>query len=336
MQRPTFASHEEYSRNFTDVDYWQPYVENICQRHNLQPSHHIHRGLPGSNPVFIVDERNIVKIYTHLFGGAESYVKELELYSLFARYPQLPFPVLLASGNLFPTGNGWHWPYIVISVIPGINIGEVYAQLNHQENIALANYLGQVLYRLHNLPLDGLQAFKPSWDDFARYLDLQRNSCVENHRRWKALPDFLIDQINDYLLPVQTLIDQARSPLLLHCDLNQDHVLGFLKDGQWQTNGIIDFGDARVGDWHFELIALHLGLFYGDKTLLRAFLESYGIDKMGEAQFVHKAMTYTLLFEFDVLNPIFLDKPTLRSVNSLADLAERLWNTDNLQGTEPY
>lgn len=328
MQRPSFASREEYARHFTDIEYWRPYVEAICERHNLAPSHHIQRGLPGSNPVFIVDERYVVKIYTHLFGGAESSARELELYSLFARFPQLPFPILLAFGTLFPVGQEWHWPYIVISVVPGTSIGEFYEQVHHADKLALARYLGSLLYKLHNLPLDGLQSFKPAWDGFVSFLEQQRHSCVENHKRWKALPASLIDQIDGYLLPVRTLVNQRSRPLLLHCDLNQDHVMGFLKDGPWQTTGIIDFGDARIGERLYELIALHMGLFHGDKTLLGAFLESYGIDKMVEKQFVHKAMSYTLLFEFDVLGPIFQAAPSLRRVTSLAKLAELLWDIE--------
>src|SRR5450759_461027 len=140
MQRPSFASREEYARHFIDIEYWRPYVEAICEWHNLTPSHHIQRGLPGSNPVFIVDERYVVKIYTHLFGGAESSARELELYSLFARFPQLPFPILLASGTLFPVGQEWHWPYIVISVIPGTSIGEFYERVHHEDKLALATY----------------------------------------------------------------------------------------------------------------------------------------------------------------------------------------------------
>jgi hygromycin-B 7''-O-kinase len=39
---------------------------------------------------------------------------------------------------------------------------------------------------------------------------------------------------------------------------------------------LIDFGDAMVGDLHYELAALHLDLFDCDKRLLRQFLDHYG------------------------------------------------------------
>src|SRR5712692_11270028 len=118
MQIPHFASREEYGKRFTDVKYWRPYVEAICTRHNFGPCNSVQAGFPGSNPVFIVngeegrDGGYVVKLYTHLFSGAESYLKELELYGLFARFPQLPFPTLVENGSLFPEGEGWYWPSI--------------------------------------------------------------------------------------------------------------------------------------------------------------------------------------------------------------------------------
>ena len=72
------------------------------------------------------------------------------------------------------------------------------------------------------------------------------------------------------------------------------------------------------------VLALHMGLFHGDKTLLRAFLESYG--DIFQEDFVRKAMSFTLLFEFDVLGQIFQDAPQLREVQTLAELATFIWD----------
>lgn len=329
MQRPTFASREEYAQHMTNAAYWRPYVETICERHSLKTSNHIRSGLPGSNPVFILDERYVVKLYPPLFGGAESFLKEVELYNLFSsQSPQLPFPLLLASGKLFPEEHVWSWPYIVTSLIPGTSIGEIFNQVTYTDKLALAGYLGQLLFQLHSLPCEGLQHFKCSWDAFTTFLERQRNICIENHHRWNALPDSLIDQLDDYIPPVNTLIDQSSHPVLLHCDLNQDHVLGHMENGHWKTTGIIDFGDARIGDRMYELIALHIGLFNGDKTLLRSCLESYDINFMIRELFVRKAMSFTLLFEFDVLGPIFEESPSLTDADTLEELAKHLWDTE--------
>ena len=75
-----------------------------------------------------------------------------------------------------------------------------------------------------------------------------------------------------------------------------------------------------------------MGLFHGHKTLLRVFLESYGINLMLQELFVRKAMSFTLLFEFDVLGPIFQISPSLRAADTLEELAKHLWDTDRTYG----
>lgn len=69
MQRPVFSSVQDYGRTFTNPDYWWPYVENIFARHGFRPCRAVRTGVPGTMPVFIVDERYIVKLFSDLFHG---------------------------------------------------------------------------------------------------------------------------------------------------------------------------------------------------------------------------------------------------------------------------
>ena len=89
---------------------------------------------------------------------------------------------------------------------------------------------------------------------------------------------------------------------MLHCDLNADHVLGGFEGERWRPVGVIDFGDAMIGDRMYDLVALHLGLFRCDKRLLRAFLDDYGSDERLRRDFARRAMSMTLLHQFDVLS----------------------------------
>jgi hypothetical protein len=61
------------------------------------------------------------------------------------------------------------------------------------------------------------------------------------------------------------------------------------------------------------LAALHLDLFHGDKKMLKRFLETYGSIPVDD-RFVRKAMTATLLHQFDVIGPLFERLPHLRAV----------------------
>ena len=73
---------------------------------------------------------------------------------------------------------------------------------------------------------------------------------------------------------------------------------------RWRPIGVIDFGDAMVGDRLYELVALNLGLFRCDKRLLGIFLDTYGFDLALRRDFVRRAMSLTLLHEFNVLSSV--------------------------------
>jgi aminoglycoside phosphotransferase (APT) family kinase protein len=115
---------------------------------------------------------------------------------------------------------------------------------------------------------------------------------------------------------------------VLHCDLTADHILGHFEGERWQSTGIIDYGDAMAGDRIYELVALHIGLFHSNRRLLRAFLGAYGFDEALRRDFVRRAMSMTLLHEFDVLSGVFSTVSDAARVESLADLAVLLWDVE--------
>jgi len=97
------------------------------------------------------------------------------------------------------------------------------------------------------------------------------------------------------------------------------------EDGHWRPTGIIDFGDAWVGDRFYELVALHFSLFQADKRLLQAFLSAYGFDTALRERFAERAMVASLLFEFNSLGEFVADHPELMQTATLDELAARLW-----------
>jgi hygromycin-B 7''-O-kinase len=327
MERPVFRSRAEYAGRFTDAAYWRPYVEAVCARHGLGPCGAIRAGQPGTNAVFLVDGRYAVKLYTDLFGGATSFPAERDLYDWFAAHPGLPVPALVAQGDLFPTGDGWPWPYIVTTVVPGTSYGEA-AGVAYADKLALATVLGGVCRALHGIRWPGTPALPARWEPFLDFLAARRRTCVADQRAWGSLPARLIAEIDSYLPPLADLVDTTVPPCLLHCDLNADHMLGDFRAGHWQPTGLIDFGDAQVGDPAYELPALHLGLFHADKALLRAWRTAYGARATGDARWIRRAMSMTLLHQFDVLADLFSAAPSARRVANLADLATLLWDGD--------
>ena len=314
---------------FTNPDYWRPYVEEVCSRHGLGPCRAVRTGLPGTMPVFIVDERVVVKFFAEYFQGDTGFRVEREVYGLLAGREDIPAPALVASGELFPEGeDGWPWPYLVVELLPGRSLGEVAGRVSAADRLAVAQYLAPILRRLHRLRLEPSVDLRPTWDAFDVFLAGQRANVVAQHQRWRALPERLIAQIEDYLPPLAELVDHRLPPHLLHCDLNADHVLGGFTGDHWQPTGVIDFGDAKVGDRLYELEALHIGLFHGDKRLLRAFLDAYGFDPDLRRDFTQRAMSMALLHEFNVLGEVTQRFPGATDGRSLEELTTLLWDLE--------
>ncbi|MDQ5853337.1 MAG: aminoglycoside phosphotransferase family protein, partial [Chloroflexota bacterium] len=223
--------------------------------------------------------------------------------------------------------------------VPGTSIGEARERVAYEDRVSVARFLGPLVRQLHGLSLEDSRYLPPSWDAFVRFLHQQWSTCVENHAQQKRMPTHLLAllaQIDTYLPPVELLVDRTVAPSLLHCDLNEDHVLGYFEESCWRPAGIIDFGDAMAGDPLYELGALHTGLFHCDKRLLRVFLESYGFDERLQDHFVLRAMSFALLHECDVVGPVFQEFPDALKVDSLAELATLLWDVDQpgLPGSE--
>jgi hygromycin-B 7''-O-kinase len=320
---------EGYRRYFADPVAWQPYLEQVCHRHALNPvgTCQVRIGVPGTCPTFIVADRWVVKFFGRLFDGGQSFQVELES-GKWAEALALPFPKIIAEGQLFKAGEGWHWPYLVFEYVPGESIGEIFHQVELEDKLTLARWMADLTRHMHQAALPVSEIFEPTWDSFTSLLQSQRRGCRQSFEEWGCLPEHLMAQLDDFLLPVDELLDSRSTPHLIHADLTADHVLGRLECGRWHSLALIDFGDAMVGNLYYELVALHLDLFHGDKRLLAAYLDAYGLDKQARRKLPMLAMNMALLHRFNVLGPVFERDPGLRQVPTLNDLADMLWNVE--------
>jgi hygromycin-B 7''-O-kinase len=316
--------HENYCNFFMDLELWEPFVRWVCKENALS-CRQIRTGLAGTCPTFIVDDAWVVKLFGRLFEGGAAFRVEREAARLISQVENIPAPAVLAEGQLLSPGKDWHWPYLVFEFIPGVSIGEVFHRISEKDRLRIAAELGAVIYNLHHLPLGDSQVFQPDWSAYLDFLNGQQQVCVTRHREWGRMPAHLVDLIDSYLFPLDDWIDMDKTPHLIHADLTRDHLLGKLEEDQWHTGGLIDFGDAMIGDLYYELAALHLDLFHGDKKMLKRFLETYGSIPVDD-RFVRKAMTATLLHQFDVMGPLFERLPHLRAVPQLQELAALLWD----------
>jgi hygromycin-B 7''-O-kinase len=318
-----------YRRRFMSARLWKPYVRAVCQYLGLTPCKQVRAGLAGTYPTFIVDERWVVKFFGRLFNGSEAFVAEHEALRLVIPARLAAIPSILASGTLFEKSDHWPWPYLVMSYIPGDSLSQVYAAVSFEDKLSLAAWIGKVVRKLHDLEFGDSDFFRSSWGHYLSFLTRQRIALASDEEKLSLLPPHLRQGAVDYILPPADLVDMDTNPHLIHADLTADHILGWVKDGRWQTAGIIDFGDAMVGNLLYELQALHLDLFRCDKRLLRAFLDAYGMDAEQQRTLPRKAMSMTLLHQFNVLLGAELFAKGYAQAHSLEEIADLLWNVES-------
>lgn len=316
------SSRQAYTRLFTDAQFWTPYVNQVCARHGI-PCRRVKGGIPGTYPVFIVDRRVVIKFFGVLFNGERSFAVERSIGQLLAENPQIPAAALLGEGSLDPEGGDWPWPYLIYKFLDGQSYVEVRHRLSQPEKLSLAAELGRWAHNLHTLPLPQGGPFEKDWSGYAAFLAGQRAGCASRHAAWGSLPDRMVSEVKEYLPTIHELIDFGARPHIVHADLTGDHLLGKITRGRWITRGLIDFSDARGANLYYELPALHLDFFQGDRSLLRAFLDHYGF--VPPSDFPRRALSYCLLHEFNLFSSPLFQTGLLAKCKSLENLADNLW-----------
>jgi hypothetical protein len=141
---------------------------------------------------------------------------------------------------------------------------------------------------------------------FGTSFDGQRSSRVElAMHELLAVPDFLSDA--------------EPAGILVHGDITADHVF---VDGRGIT-ALIDWGDALVADRAYELPAVYLGAFRGDRRLLAAFLDAA---RWPPGDLERRGLQGILEFQFDAITTIATSYD-LTQVDSLEELAGLLFAT---------
>ncbi len=321
---------DSYRQLFTDVNFWSPYVWQVCERHGLSCAR-VRTGVPGTCPVFIAADsagvdRWVVKFFGRLFDGAKSFASEQEAGRLAGLDPEIRTTRMAAAGELLAhrkllvsmedNERNWPWPYLIFDYIPGVSMGEVMEQVSLQDRLRAARELGDTARRIHALPLQGSPVFPNSHAPYLRFLEQQRAGVAERQRAWGSLPPRLVAGIDEFIPSPRELVDRTRPPHLIHADLTRDHLLGRLENGRWTSLAIIDFGDALTGDLLYELCALHLDLFGSDKRLLAAFLKAYGIFTLSP----RSALATALLHQFNVFAAVPEEALQVETLDELAEV----------------
>jgi aminoglycoside phosphotransferase (APT) family kinase protein len=263
----------------------------------------------GTYPTFLAGEV-VVKLFGYFPSWRANHAAELAAQLLLRDHPGIPAPALLAAGQLYREPASEPWPYLVTERFTGAALRD--ASLAPAERLRVAGRLGAAVRRVHDLPAPAAGPLDRDW------LRDHGKAGTERHRGWGSLPVHLVDQIDAYVVP------PPPERRLVHADLTADHV--FVAGGD--LVGVIDWGDAMVTDPYYELGALHLGAFQGDRRMMRAFLTGYGWPVSPD--FPRRAMSAALGHEFD----LFAELPPerLAGFRTLEELATALWEVTAAAG----
>jgi hygromycin-B 7''-O-kinase len=324
----SLTDRASYAAHFMDHTLWEPYVRQVCDGPEFD-CYTIRPGVPGTYPTFMVELKSkrfqqprewvVVKFFGPLFDGVGSFRIERDMGRwLEAQSLPIPSPAILAEGQL-----NQDWQYVIFEHVAGVSIGQALDKLSKDDRLSVASQMGEYMHCLHTLTADPKgnlpMPIPPSLERFTSFLQQQCRTCLTHHQTWNDLPAHLFDQLEEFVLPAEQLIDFSASPYLIHADLTADHLLGRFVNDRWQTLSVIDWGDTMTGNLFYELVALSLDLFQGDKQMLHACLEAYQLPDFYQQDFSKKALSMVLLHQFPM--PARFYAP-YQHVQSLQELAE--------------
>lgn len=284
---------------------WSPAIAAIAQRHRLGGS--FARSETGSTAVFL-SARWCIKLHPPVADYPASERRERVALQCVEGRLDLPTPRIEARGEL----EGW--PYFVATRLPGRAVDEVWPSLPEPERRALAARLGRAVRQLHEVDATALASVTEPW---SRFRPAQRQRCLDLERGAGLGADRL-EELAAYLDGLDRVPDPTDgTQALLHTELGPSHVL--VEGGE--PTGLIDFGDAMVGEAAYDLAPVGMFITRGDRGALTAFCRAYGLDAPAIAapHRVARWMRHCLLHRYGTLAwyERFLSPPP-GSIDSLA------------------
>jgi hygromycin-B 7''-O-kinase len=236
---PLFTSDNEYRSYRANLDFWQPHIVNILERHGLSSTDKhtaVKCGFNPTYPVFLIDDI-VVKFFGHCPNWSGAFNTECIAHEGMIKDNTILAPRILAKGKLFANPNA-PWPYIISSRISGQSWLD--ANLSYEEKKIVAEEIGQQLGKIHSLPPDKQLNHDHKWSKLNFRIAAEKS----------ILPKHLVAQVDSF---IAKLDDFDRC--FVNGDIVDTHV--FIENSH--LSGIIDWGDATATDRHYELGKLSVG-----------------------------------------------------------------------------
>ena len=95
MDKDKDISWEEWGRIFTDITVWEPAIREICRREGISVTT-VYPGFPGTNAVFLLDDKMVIKISPPQCH--DDHRNELEIGRVLGN--RVPIPKVLCAGGI--------------------------------------------------------------------------------------------------------------------------------------------------------------------------------------------------------------------------------------------
>jgi hygromycin-B 7''-O-kinase len=182
--------------------------------------------------------------------------------------------------------------------------------------------LGSLIREVHALPINGLESIDSHWTNFIEH---QIKHCAEHHKS-KKLSTSLLKQIPSYIEMVSKSLLKIEKPVLLTGEYTPMNFLVTSIEGIWHISGLIDFGDAMLGSYQYDLLGPGAFLIQGDKELLNAFFIAYGyLPHELSSELSHQLTALMLLHKYSNLDVQVRIEGWKNKVSSLKELEQLVW-----------
>lgn len=296
----------DFEANFASTD-WQLDAEAICNSKGFGARRLIRAG-GTDHIVFFVGDELLLKIFR-----PERSCFERERNGLEFALGKTGFqtPEIVASGDL----DGLD--YLVMTQIHGREITRTeFLGLDRKRQSTIIEQLASGLCKLH---ANSAVGFENDWPEFVA----ERAATFIERQIAQGVNRKIIDQLPGYL--DESLAFVPLEPVVfLHGDVHFGN-LRFSDNGR--ISGLFDFSDSRVG-WHeYDILALGVLMFQGERDLQREFLRAYGYGECEmDEQLRRRLMMLTMLYETaDLRRYAMRLRPDAVELD-LYELEEAIWN----------
>ncbi len=244
--------------------FWGPVLAALRARMPL-PLGHWRRLPKGKNVVIELGDEAILKLIPPRW--AEDARREAEALQAVPTDASIATPTLLALEAL----EGW--TALLLRRLPGEVLSERWPFQERSRRADLASQLGAVAAWLHHLEVPHYSPLAYDWEaHIAGEVEAAPRQLAKD-----GAPRILQDSWPGFLRSVGPLPSPDSPRVLLHGDLSAGNVLVQEERGRWRITGLLDFGDASLGQATHDWLSPGVHNFAGDPAVLKAFCDGYGL-----------------------------------------------------------